>query len=342
MNLCATYQLLRLLQEETDEGHTMSQKRIIERMQERFDIKLNRRQLRSYLSAMEQAGFPLCYRKTVRQLANGTEEELLTDFFIEPYFEPSELRIIFDLLYAMPAIPEYQRESLLKKLKNSSSPTFRERIPCNQVNYLNAPCSKQIMYFVEIICEAISANCMLQFQYGSYKLDRTAKPVLKPRCKPEGEAREYLVSPYDIIVSHGRYYLVCCNAAKQTLSTYRIDRIMNIQMKSDFKRTPIDEVDASILASNNNVAEKLYMYYGDSITVKFKADNKVLGDVLDWFGAEIDFSSADEEGKFIATVQTHPIAMRHWALQYAEYVQILEPPSLIDDICKIAKKVLKE
>ena len=75
----AIFQLLRILQEETDEQHRMSQQALVERMSTRFGAKMNRRTLKTYLDELLDAGFPLVSSKKTRAQADG-------DFFssIEP------------------------------------------------------------------------------------------------------------------------------------------------------------------------------------------------------------------------------------------------------------------
>ena len=83
------FQLLTLLQEETDEAHRLSQQAISERIQARYGVKINRRTLKTYLDELTAAGYPLCSTKKTRTLPDGTTETLQTDWYLEPQFEAS-------------------------------------------------------------------------------------------------------------------------------------------------------------------------------------------------------------------------------------------------------------
>ena len=334
------FQLLKLLQEETDEEHRMSQQMIAERMQARYGIKMNRRTLKTYLDDLTAAGYPLCSSKKNRTLPDGTTEILQTDWYIEPQFEASELRLLTDLLTAMPAVPETQKEALLRKLMQHSSPMSRQAQSEQQMVYLHTPPAKQLLYSVEILCEAIRRNRVVSFQYCTYQLDENDIPVQVPRCRSTGDAREYLVSPYEIAVSHGRYYLICCKEPHRTVSHYRIDRITDIRIIEQFERLPAEELSDSHTLPEN-LAEQLYMYSGEMITCEFLAEQRILGDILDWFGSGAEIRRAEQAFLLHVTVRVHPTAMQHWALQYGQYVTVLEPESLRCSLAEIVHALAK-
>lgn len=328
------FQLLTLLQEETDEAHRMSQQAISERMQARFGIKMNRRTLKTYLDELTAAGYPLCSAKKTRTLPDGSSEILQTDWYLEPQFEASELRLLTDLLAAMPAVPESQRNALIQKLMLHSSPMSRQAQSEQQMVFLHTPPAKQLLYSVEILCEAIRRNRMVSFQYCSYVLDEKEKPVQMPRQRSSGDAREYLVSPYEIAVSHGRYYLICCKEPHRTISHYRIDRITDVHIIEQFERLPVGQLSGRHTLPEN-LAEQLYMYSGETITCEFLADSRILGDILDWFGSSAEITRAQQPNLLHVTVQVHPTAMQHWALQYGQYVTVQSPESLQNSIAAI-------
>ena len=322
------FQLLTLLQQETDEQHRMSQQMIADRMHARFGVKVNRRTLKGYLDDLIDAGFPLNSTKTTRNHADGTTEVLQTDWFMEPRFELSELRLVTDLLAGMPAVPKCQKDALIEKLMQYSSPMNRQAQPEERLVYLQTPPAKQLLYSVDILLEAIRRNKMVSFRYCSYQLDEKNCPVQVPRKAADGTDREYLVSPYEIAVSHGRYYLMCCKEPHRSVAHYRIDRITDIEIKEEFDRLSVSQLDTQQTLPEN-LAEQLYMYSGDTIMCEFLADARILGDILDWFGSSAQISRTEHPAQLLVKVHVHPKAMQHWALQYGEWVTVLSP----DEFC---------
>ncbi len=336
----AIFQLLTILREETDDQHRLSQQALSDRMLARYGVKLNRRTLKAYLDDLIEAGFPLNTSKRQRILPDGSEETLQTDWYLEPQFEISELRLLCDLLNGMPAVPAVQRDSLTEKLIRFAPPSFPRTQMQQPITYLHTLPAQQMMFSVELLCEAMRRNCMVSFQYGSYALNADGTPELKPRVREDGAVREYLVSPYEIVVSHGRYYLICCKEPYRSCSNYRIDRMMEMQIHEDFTRLPLEELESKT-AYPQQLAEQLYMYSGNTEEVCFLADSCILSDVLDWFGSEIRIEPAMRPNLLRITVQVHPTAMQHWALQYGKYVTVLSPESLRMELAEIAANLSK-
>ena len=331
----AIFQLLTILREETDDQHRMSQQTLSDRMLTRYGVKLNRRTLKSYLDDLMEAGFPLNTSKRQRLLPDGSEEIMQTDWYLEPQFEISELRLLCDLLSGMPAVPSAQREALTEKLIRFAPPSFPRAQLQKPVTYLHTLPAQQMMFSVEMLCEAMRRDCMVSFQYGSYVLNDEGIPELRPRLREDGSVREYLVSPYEIVVSHGRYYLICCKEPYRICSNYHVDRMMEMQLHEDFSRLPFGELEVQT-PHPQQLAEQLYMYSGASEEVCFLADSRILSDILDWFGSDIRIVAAERSDQLRITVQVHPTAMQHWALQYGKYVTVLSPESLRSEIAQIA------
>ena len=334
----AIFQLLSILREETDEQHRLSQQSLSERMLARYGVRLNRRTLKAYLDDLIAAGYPLSATAKQRIQPDGTEETMLTDWYLEPHFEVSELRLLCDMLSGMAAIPESQRNTLIQKLLHFASPSFPKLTAQYPITYLHTPPAQQMLFSVELLCEAMNRNCMVSFNYGNYVLNADGKPELQPRRREDGSIREYLVSPYEIVVSHGRYYLICCKEPYRKRSNYRIDRMTEMTLHEDFTRLPPDELEAAA-ALPQQFAEQLYMYSGEAEEICFLADSRILGDVLDWFGSALRIEPQQESGLLQITVQVNPTAMRHWALQYGKYVTVLSPESLRSELAEIASNL---
>ena len=75
------------------------------------------------------------------------------------------------------------------------------------------------------------------------------------------------------------------------------------------------------------MAEHIYMYSGDSVTVKFIANIDLMDELVDWFGSDIRIEEKSEN-KMLVTLKCNERAMKYWALQYGGHIEIKEPPSL--------------
>ena len=87
------------------------------------------------------------------------------------------------------------------------------------------------------------------------------------------------------------------------------------------------------------------MYAEPPVRVTFRTSEKLMDQVVDWFGKDITVHKDDNGDTVEVSIQAAPTAMLYWALQYAEYVEILTPESLrerIIGVLKHASEVYKE
>ena len=76
-----------------------------------------------------------------------------------------------------------------------------------------------------------------------------------------------------------------------------------------------------------HMAEHIYMFGGESVTVKLRTNSSMMDALVDWFGKDFRIMK-EENDQMIVTLSCNETAMKYWALQYGLYVEILEPQSL--------------
>jgi predicted DNA-binding transcriptional regulator YafY len=88
------------------------------------------------------------------------------------------------------------------------------------------PENKQLFYSIEVLNEAINKGRKVEFMYNDFGIDM--KP--HPRIASDGKPRKYIINPYQMVATNGRYYLICNYEKYDGVSNYRIDRISEIEM----------------------------------------------------------------------------------------------------------------
>ena len=76
-----------------------------------------------------------------------------------------------------------------------------------------------------------------------------------------------------------------------------------------------------------HMAEHVYMFSGASERVTMCLDKFLVNDVIDWFGKDVSFYDETEDS-VTASVVVNLQAMRYWAMQYANHVEVLKPLKL--------------
>lgn len=247
------------------------------------------------------------------------ESYILSDFYLEREFTDSELRLLIDSLLFSKHIPYSQCKELVGKLEGLSNRYFKSRVRFISTLPVNAPKNGELFYTIEIIDEAIANGKQVAFIYNEYGTDKK----LHPRRE-----REYIVNPYQMAATNGRYYLIGNYDKYNNIVNYRLDRITNIRLL-DSPAKPVREVEGmkNGFYLPKHMAEHLYMFSGESVPVTFRMSKVIVNDVIDWFGTEIAFSDETED-EVTARVTVNWSAMRYWAQQFCRHIKVLSPADL--------------
>lgn len=317
-----SFAILEILRKYTDQDHRLSQKDIVDILKTEYDMDADRKSIKRNITSLMEMGYEINFSEALRMFPNkdGVLEEsyILSDFWLEREFTDGELRLLIDSLLFSKHIPYSQCQELVDKLEGLSNQYFKSRIRFISTLPETSSRNKELFYTIEILDEAIAKGKQVAFTYNNYGTDKK----LHPR-----RDREYIVNPYQMAATNGRYYLIGNYDKYDDLVNYRIDRITGIRLL-DTPIKPKDQVkDGKAFSLPRHMAEHLYMFSGESVPVTFRMKKKILNDVIDWFGTDIAFSDETED-EVTARVTVNWHAMRHWALQYCRHVRILTPIDL--------------
>jgi len=347
--------LLKVLQKHTDENYRITQTEIINILeneygyenlyQRRKRIKDNMEKLLRY-SERSDAN-EILYHTSKRNIKNNETGEteqanVYSNFGYVHDFTHAELRLMIDSILFSKQIPSRQRAELIEKLEGLSSKHFNSRM--NHIRTLSSdgPINHDLFYNIEVLDEAISQSKQVSFKYNHYTVDEKNRLVLQPRTNREGIERKYIINPYQMVATNGRYYLICNNDHYDNVSHYRLDRMANINIL-DKERKPMREVKELEHGLNlpKHMAEHIYMFRGESVTVRLRFNKQVISEFIDWFGTEhVEFFDQTED-EVSVRVRVNKEAMRKWALQYALHVRVLSPSDLVDNIKQDIAQVMK-
>ena len=308
--------ILDILKKYTDENHRLSQKEIADILKSEYDMTVDRKAVKRNLMNLIDFGYEIEYSESVRMVPNRStgkleESYILSDFYLVRDFTDSELRLLIDSLLFSKHIPYSQCKELIGKLEGLSNQYFKSRIRHIRTLPDLSLHSQQLFYTIEVLDEAISESRKVSFTYNEYGTDKK----LHPRKNRNGQSRKYIVNPYQIAATNGRFYLICNYDNYDNVANYRLDRITDIQMLDELVK-PIKQVRdlENGFDLPKHMAEHLYMFTGESGIVEFRVKKYLLNDVIDWFGGEITFFDETDDEVSVRT-RVNLAAMRRWALQ---------------------------
>ena len=319
--------ILEILKKHSDENHRLNQKEIIDLLDSEYEMKVDRKAIKRNLMNLLDFGYELEYTETIRTNKKGEQEALYSDWYLVRDFTDAELRLLIDSLLFSKHIPYSQCKELIEKLEGLSNKYFKAKVKHIRNLPEKMPNNKQIFYVIEILDEAISKGKKVEFCYNDFGTDKK----LHPRMSSNGKPRRYIINLYQMVATNGRYYLIANYDKYDNISHYRVDRISDIVILDEPVKKQKDLSETINLPKH--MAEHIYMFSGESARVSMRIEKFLVGDVIDWFGKDVIFHNETETSVDVS-VAVNLEAMRYWAMQYANHVEVLRPEKLREEIKK--------
>ena len=170
----------------------------------------------------------------------------------------------------------------------------------------------------------------ISFHYFSYTPEK--------QCVFKNEGKEYVVSPYALIWNDDRYYLAAQYKQEGSVITFRIDRIHGVEILEevavkDDSFNPSEYVSKTIMMYDGGIAEQ---------EVVLSCDNKLMQNVVDKFGEEIETDILNED-TFSAKIVVRPSrTFFSWVFGFCGGIRILEPTSVREEYERLLRDVLEK
>ena len=317
-NKLALLYTLKILKEETDDKHALTQKEIIDKLDVKYGISTDRKKVSRDIDALIEYGYD------IEKSRNGTK-------LISRTFDETELHILIDALLASKYITAKNTEDLIDKLLGFQSKYFRNHVKRTHfINDWEKTDNKQFFYNFNDIAEAIDTGKKISFDFYKYN----------DKLQFE-KSSSHVVSPYQFIVHNQRYYLMSYSDQYQKVFYCRVDRIKNVQILEDQPALDIHKVPGYSRGIDFKKFSRAlpYMFSDDPETIVFKADATLVDQVVDWFGKDIQVATLPEENKVLITLEACPNGMEVWLLQYAKSTEVIKPDSLRQKIIEDLKDI---
>lgn len=306
----------------TDDDHAVSTEDLI-RIYEESDYKANRHTIKDDMDALAASG---------TEIISEREGGGKTYYHVGArLFELAELKMLVDAVSSSRFITKAKSDTLIKKLteltNEQNRPSLTAKIyTADQIKTTNPV----VFQTVDTICKAIDAGKKISFHYYSYTPEK--QRVFK------NDGKEYVVSPYALIWNDDRYYLAAQYKQEGAVVTFRIDRIHGVEILEEAAIR-----DDSFIPSE--YASKTVMMYDGGIAeqeVVLSCDNKLMQNVVDKFGEEIETDILNED-TFSAKVVVRPSrTFFSWIFGFCGGIRILEPASVREEYEQLLQDVLEK
>lgn len=308
--------LLKILEEYSDEDHPLTQPKLLELIDTIYHVTLDRRTLYSNIEMLQDFGYDI----------SSYSENGKGYYLRERQFEPSQIYLLCNAIHASHFIPQKSSKELIDKLLSTQSKYFKNDFKSTVfVENNKKKENKEFFLNVELLSEAIREKKAVSFAYLKYDLD---KRLVERRDDP------YVFSPYYLVYNLDRTYLIGKSKNHKDFTHFRVDRMKKLKISDEPYIKLTKREDPYEYAKN-----KIYMYNGDEESIVIKCKMNILDDVIDTFGKGIRLIADGDS--FVAHVKSAKEGMVYFALQYAKYLEVLEPEDLRKEIAEVLKQALK-
>lgn len=308
-----------ILKQDSDENNPLTTYQILEKLSE-SGIICDRRTLYQDISTLNSYGYEVICKKG--QHSNGY-------YVIDRSFDVPELRILIDAVQAASFISPKKTTELTDKIAALGGSYRADILKKNIVEFNTTKHNNEHIYYsVNAIEDAILTGKKISFQY--FDLNESHERVFRKN----GE--KYLVNPVAMVFSNDNYYLICYHDNHDGITTYRIDRMLNVSV-SDQETNKTAQPKGLSVAKHRK--QSFSMFSGKTETVKFEADKDLLDVIYDKFGEDTQIRPIGN-GKisFTADVQLSPVFFG-WCCTFGDKLKIVSPKTVVTEMKKHLQKV---
>ena len=311
--------ILRFLYEMTDAEHDVSSKEIMQMLGQNGLPVHDNRTIEQDIDLLIAAGYDI-----VKNHRNGVPPRYR---IVSRDFDTVELKILIDAVAASRFIQQDRSRQLILHLASLAGPSTRAALATEAENL---PAIKQAiggtMYVADALYRAILSHQKVSFQMIDFRV-----PDKQTVLHREGYV--YTVSPYAMIWSNDRYYLLAHEEQRGVILAPRVDHIINVT-NLDVEITPAPAgFDIGYYYSSS-----YKMYDGPEQKITLLCRNQTLGKFIDRFG--MDFECVPVSNEIFQATVTASVGptLFGWLLQYAGRMQLIGPKSAIDEYKRLRRK----
>ena len=327
--------VLQYLMQETDQDHPATVEDITEYLKsqgiyaERRSVYKDIKEI-NIAMRMTDRDDPLPYDEAKEYAEDEPEENVIAYKHKSGYYVQKRLpdfdtvKLISECIYSAKFIPESQCEYLIEDISSLLSIHQREKLKCNVrlVGRVRSQ-NKAIRVIIDTVNDAIKHKQKISFKYQKYVIQDPKKQVERRH----GE--QYVVSPFELILNDGNYYLLSYDDKKKDIRTYRVDRMKDVCIL-DEKREGTEKFREINLDSY--IQRVFSMYGGENKRVKLVFINSLLDSMIDRFGTkDVFYGVEDDKHSYLSAYVEVSDQFFGWLLGFGRRVRLVEPSAVVED-----------
>ena len=315
------YLVLQILNENTDENHTMTIAEILKILEDKYGIKSYRATIKEDIELLQAAGCEIEFIKSSQNHYN----------IIRRDFDIAELKVLIDAVESAKFITKEKSLELVSKLSKLAGPFEADSLKRNiEVERRIKGENGQIYYIVDAINEAINSGRQISFQYFRYNV--------KKERKPRHDGDYYRLSPYRLVWNGDYYYVVGYSEKHGKVVSFRGDRIVATPEILEEAVHPSPEG----FDLDKHLNTMFRMFSTDRKAVELICSNDVMDSIIDRFGEDVQTYAYDMEN-FRAEVEIAVNSVFYsWVFGFGGKVKIKSPKDVKEQYRKMIENAMDE
>ena len=347
------YVVLQYLLKYTDENNVATAFDIIGYLKEDCDIDAERRSIYRDIEEINTVALMLEEECTIGEatamLADDEDGELKLvvydkkkkGFYVrQRKYDLNDIRLLAECVYSSKFISQGQADRLADVVCEFVSEHQADKIRHNafltdRVKTNN----RQVLANIATINEAMSRKIdgephtpeKIAFKYLKYSVGDMSKQVERRK------GAKYIVSPFQLLINDGNYYLLAFDDYSKEMRTYRVDRMKDIR----FTGEPRDGDEEFKQIDLKTYTKRVFsMYGGEQKLVEIRFINPLLDAVVDRFGTkDVQYAKVDETHFSVTAKVEISDQFFGWILGFGKKAKILYPDAVLDQFREYMDKI---
>ncbi len=254
----------------TDEEHPLTAEQLIKELNLR-GIECERKSIYSDISYLMEFGMDIEKNSFAGRGYYLADRE----------YQLAEVRLLMDAVQSASFITPKKTRELIKKIENLTSEHQASELAQQvYIDNRNKQSNEEIYYNIDIIHRAIVNGNKISFKYR--RRDFTVDGRI------DFAVKSFTISPYALLWSDDRYYVIGNNQKYNNLMHLRLDRMKNVEEMDEKSRHFSEVSEYKAFFDVADYANRLFnVYGGETASVEMVCSPDKVEQVMDIFGEEI-------------------------------------------------------
>lgn len=345
------YLVLQYLQANTDETHSVSASEISGYLEEILGINADRRSIYSDIDEINAVAWMLENDTDIDEAYAAIKEEDAEKLIVydrkkggynitHRKFEVHDLRVIAECIYSAKFLTEKKAKNLIDVVCGFVSENEAEQIRHKAFLTDRVKTDNQsVLNNISIINDAMSHSLddkrhtpeKISFKYLKHSISDMSQQVERRK------GTRYTVSPFQLLINDGNYYLLAFDDYSQDMRTYRVDRMKDISFTSQ----PREGEEAFKKIDLKTYTKRVFSMFGGKqklVTIRFI--NPLLDAVVDRFGTtDFQYAKVDDTHFSVSGYIEISDQFFGWLLGFGNKAKLLYPDDTIQELSDYLERI---